>query len=1240
MERVPSTETGSGDTKVGVAPPEATLSDWGPRGAPPFRLRPSLCQDGTRRGSRFHLAAEEFCLLTVKAMCWPAIWLTICVIGVAINHIASFSYLSFTLSVLLSFGAYRALINTLINKTLVFVLWVYLNVFILSWPVYYSLGLIFLKSFRVNALHYPLCTLTSLPAIYLLARKCARPSDSLRLKSWFVPAVYLHILSIILVSLRGVSFSLRTLSYDYHFETHYSHEYDEMHITANIGLLAVELFALLYLECQTSKRDVATGQLFGAYTMVLHAHQYTSDILRRPVMLVFFVHIFLQVMMTSGLRALVSAILVALIPYLYREKLAADLVMSRRMYTSLLLDNSEVYNLHSTSVRSDFGTRPIPEVPSHRVHTHPTSAKSRTNGAAFMDSFASANGFTVFQESMSTADIRNNRNGSRLWYYAKDVNIQPSYHSPASGDLVCMVDVDYYVDMNRWLCEHFNPTMLFTLVPQHAAHTGPDYQYTFDNDGFIKYDIAGGATYRHQLWNYGYDTITVHHYNDYLDELTVAVYSIDRRALGEERQLVLLLPMRRWVGTFASLAKLALEHHYLERLDVVHNNHAVVKTVGEHGSIVSIAPLGAYSSVDLKQNIYDTLVSAVKATRHELTVGAIQAHVKDFAQSILIAKYFQTIDGYHPVAKVYPVPDYVNGYQFDVGNFIEPAKCKMERIMPPLFDGAISPASNPASEKRAIDGRINLVKANVLRHTVQMDRMMEEFVSHLIPSHSSQTLHPLDLDTVWERQDRKAQRSLILRSFTDFFKERIESFLKAESYQKPADPRVISTIHPKTKVAYSQVLYALNDSAFVKSQPWYAFGKKPQEIAQRVAEICSKATSVINTDFSRFDGHYSNLLRDLERRILMRAFAPEHHPHIVELHEKQYKQKGVGKFGTKYDTDYTRASGSPETSCFNTLSNAFIAYLALRKQLDSDRAYAALGIYGGDDGFTADINPHTYQLAASEVGQVLTAEVVKRGDLGVKFLARIYSPSVWNGDTNSCCDIVRQVTKLHLATIVPGLTHTQRVILKARSFALSDANTPIIGDFSNWVLAHTEGVEVNVNHEVKHLVEKYDVTDGNQYPNENIGDWMFEVMRRDLPNFDYTGFTMWLASHPFDQLPIMPSWNPRTEFKVTEPMIIRGELVVPEVKDEKKEVKDTKEDKEIPFQPLIIDLKKKSNNAKAIVTRPQSKKVESTPEQRKAAYERLKAEKQANGTWIDRPPETRAQTMARKMRNGTWKDRK
>jgi len=421
--------------------------------------------------------------------------------------------------------------------------------------------------------------------------------------------------------------------------------------------------------------------------------------------------------------------------------------------------------------------------------------------------------------------------------------------------------------------------------------------------------------------------------------------------------------------------------------------------------------------------------------------------------------------------------------------------------------------------------------------------------------------------------------------------------MKRECSQNCTDMRNISTINGVDKRDYSTFVYALND--YIKKFEWYAFGKTPLAQANRVAEIASKAKELIGTDFSRMDGRIGPVPRHLEHLIMMKLFHVEYHEQLHSLMRSQVNLKGYTKNGVEYMSGDGRLSGSPETSAFNTIVNAFVAYCALRmtrdkttnKFLGTKEAWGKLGIYGGDDGLSADISEKVYTAAAKAVGQVLTCEVTPRGETGVKFLARLYGPEVWHGNNSSMCDLPRTMSKFHTTVHLPeSISAEDKLIDKAYALSLSDGNTPLVGNYVKAVLRHKPRKFKFQNYSRKWMVEQ-DVDQ--QYPNEP-GDWMEDIARDALPEFSYGQFNDWVnGCSTLSDLMQCPGFQPAIEAKPLKMLegapnitMVNGEVIdqLPPVLDEEPTPM-----QETPV-PVVLDAAQPASSKKRF--RPRKKKSE------------------------------------------------
>jgi hypothetical protein len=388
---------------------------------------------------------------------------------------------------------------------------------------------------------------------------------------------------------------------------------------------------------------------------------------------------------------------------------------------------------------------------------------------------------------------------------------------------------------------------------------------------------------------------------------------------------------------------------------------------------------------------------------------------------------------------------------------------------------------------------------------------------------------PVDPEEVWARQSSRAQQQILAEADMteeEFLAEwRAVVFLKAEVYNGVKPPRMITTVGPLVKMIYSMFIYRI--SAHIKRQRWYAFGLTPRQVAQRVGELAADALKIILTDFEKFDGHVSGLLREFERMLMMRSFPSQRwRTLILQCWKSQLHQWAVTAGGVEYDTGFARLSGSPETAAFNGMANAFIAFYALWKTRGADgqrkyspkQCYEKLGLYGGDDGLSKDIDEAVYKSAANELGQVMKYSQVKRGDSYISFLGRVYTPRIWHYDVSddstysSMQDINRVLPKFHLTPKinVPPLV---KLVEKARAYYLTDANTPILGVFCKRVLtlAGDRFGDIPFHKDVVPFNVTWCPDTENQYPNVNSDMWMEDALIKARPDLEFDELSTWLG---------------------------------------------------------------------------------------------------------------------------------
>lgn len=930
---------------------------------------------------------------------------------------------------------------------------------------------------------------------------------------------------------------------------------------------------------------------------------------------------------------------------------------------SRILEHWEIpYRFEVSVMRQVFHDLPATESKIRdETHSHGRSAGARSDASTTGERLGKALGLRPYFYQRSAADVRQQRAGNRTWYWHKDTSVPVEEIAiDDRQDLIVMVDVDYYVDMPFFLSKHFCPVYLYSFAPKQVARTAQDYSYWFNPSGCVQYVVSGGEKYEHFLWDYSDSNLSVMSTAFGIPN-RVTTYFVERKHVDADHEMILLIPVKRWTGYTALFSAFWLGANQLKRLDVRNKEFAQLRTIGLKGDHLSVGLLGEPIEATVPTAEMRGLELHASTSKYPLTLPSVLKHVNgDTTRGAMVLAYVKRVEKEKPPI-VCPPSEAVRRYQANVSVYDPAAKPGLSAFMSPIVHEAYAPDSCLGSDLQAVDGRLTKVRPPELKLSHSMSKMMDDFIV-LFTEGFNQKLSPVAYEEVLDRQSRPMQRTLLHRAENLLGKDSkgpVKTFCKKEAYPKIADPRIISTLETPVKREYSQYMYAL-EKVF-KVAPWYAFGKSPSAIATRVAQIASQADSLCNTDFSRFDGHGSNVMRELEQRLLMAVFKRTHHSEILALHRQQYGQKAVTYYGVWYETGYSRLSGSPETSLFNSLVNAFIAYVALRRTLrngappSSKQAYNKLGIYGGDDGLTPDVDPTRYKLTATSFGQDLTIEPLMKGEMGVKFLSRMYSPCVWFGDVNSCCDIKRQISKIHTTVVMPAyITPTEKLLEKVRAFSLTDLNTPIVGDFVKCALSlhqkEFKGEALEQNQRMMQFMPYWlDAHPDEQYPN-HPGEWMLALANAQLPEFDYGRFlrTLVIAKETGKlsdllSLPIMtdPSDPVESKFSVVFEDKVMGPASLPAPSAERPPKLPVRPQDSLPV-PAVKEKKSphpEAPDAKDDEAGVKPPEVKSPARERKGTNVDGKRKPKAPEAGGAKPRETREACMARKKLNKTWVDR-
>jgi len=827
----------------------------------------------------------------------------------------------------------------------------------------------------------------------------------------------------------------------------------------------------------------------------------------------------------------------------------------------------------STLARQIFRDTPIPEKKPPKNHTHPLAASDRTCVSQFAEYYALRMGVGAYFVQQSLADLRHDREGDRVMYWTKDALVPPREFTPKKRDVCVLVDVDYYVDMPVWLNQIPSNVILYTIVPESVASEG-EVSFTFNRESEMVYTVNGGADYKHRLWNYFTDNFATVTWG--WTGPQVRVWLVDSLRTSEHRAAILLTQTADWSFLRGWLAWGLLKCNLvttrsLERLTVAKEQFLRLDVVRPEGIYRSTGRVDQFHCATIPVSSDDSIAAVARNSGVALTPAQVQPYVSRSADVDCTERgAIMALVDYHRDAapKPFSVPQKIgvggaalHRYQYGWASYDPESKTALCAFMNPILPEAYSPDMCLGNEKAAVQTRILDVQSDV-KATPLLQQYMAEFVELAIPVPYQGD--PVSIEVVFEKQNRPSQRVILEEaSWMTRGKDLISSFLKREAYPEPKDPRVISTINGELKMKYSAFTYALTEhfcgytdcgepGVYAgRRTPWYAFGFTPKQIASFVAGLAERAKSWTDSDLSRMDGRKSEVLRDLEVAALLRFFRPHYHAEVHNLHRRTFKVPGVTTNGHKYKSEYDQRSGSPDTACFNTFDTAFIAYCAFRDSgYGPKESFQMIGIYGGDDGGTPDVQPDKLASAAAAVGQKLTLNVFTRGQKGISFLARYYGPGVWYGDANSMCDVARQLSKFHTTVnLPPTITPLMKCLEKVDAFMLTDSNTPVVGEFC-LAVRRLCTVKTTVSAEYHRLLTpwgaQYALSE--QYPNE-VGPWGMEYAIEALQpyHFDWEAYRSQLrdAKTINDLLALRPVSVALPVPEVKDPVVVDGEVVAP-----------------------------------------------------------------------------------------------
>jgi hypothetical protein len=679
-----------------------------------------------------------------------------------------------------------------------------------------------------------------------------------------------------------------------------------------------------------------------------------------------------------------------------------------------------------------------------------------------MNNFARMQGYEPYSIQASHRDVQNGIHGCLSHAYGFPTDLHSPEFSNALGarHVIKMTNVDYYVQWYDYLWTG-QPVMAYTFTPTDPCGSEAELNWSAQIDNTIRMQVVGGGDYRHQLWDYAVDHV-VASYPQF-----VRTYTCDIRRVSANWSVVLLAlkhtgPPNGNLGVSLKRRQIAWPCVTM----VGPSATAQIETVGTDG-FLSLAQPGTNTSIRIPNKLRATIDA-------RLRVGGLKP--TDMAQLLTLDFGVDTRAAAAVVTTAYPVTprpatlavhvkeakeakltdEDVSYRRVTTPAFVRDEKLTVTVISPPVVPSGFSPTSCRDNDIFTIEARVTDMNNPNDTFSAQRQMWAGEFIAFLIPTPGM--CAPVDVDQVIASQTRPAQKLANARA-APFLCElaandanvEVKSFQKKEIYPGLKPPRNISTLPTHHCLLYSTYTQGL--APLFKATPWYAFGMSPTAVAARVHAIAAQSTTITESDFSKFDGSHSEAFYQAELACYLRAYPASEHEMIRHVHSAMRNAAARTSLGVQYDIDGSRVSGAADTSLMNSFDNALLAYFTFRSMgQDPATAYAALGIYGGDDGLTGDIDTKKYVRQADDTGLVLKA-YGRPANTPIGFLGRIYpTPSVAPANM---ADPLRQLSRLHLAATRDKAVANVALYNRASGFAITDAQTPILGAWARMVVALT-----------------------------------------------------------------------------------------------------------------------------------------------------------------------------------------
>jgi hypothetical protein len=698
--------------------------------------------------------------------------------------------------------------------------------------------------------------------------------------------------------------------------------------------------------------------------------------------------------------------------------------------------------------------------PMRKSHSHAEAASYRTAMNHFMVEMVKSVGMEPYMVSMSAGDAKSHMKGTRLYYGLKDLAIPYKNDEMGDNDVLIMVDVDYYADMNEWL-RYNRPILLYTLVPEVAAGRGTDFAYRLvDNN--VEFRVAGGSCYKHQIWDYGREHVGIVN-----NDGTMTTFLVEQRRIPGD-------PMHRFVVLTPEVRVSMPYWKYMEELVEPLKRWEPLKegvnTLYEPVTdTLSLSVNASWQSVEISGRVYSAIQSRVQAKPAAYTVADIERLLNGAEAACKVDRPNDGMTMKEASMIAAPLLYGLMNAKLDANvintngtlNYLPIAGLCTDDGKPSGALGATPIVSQPAvvpmnalaSDIATVNGRIKS-QINSKVPPLEYKTRANQFLQRLIPEKDVGVGVPLSVEEVRQRQNRPAQQArydMIAATLSNMDSNKLKSFVKVEAYASVTDPRNITTMSAELTTLLSGYTLAFKENV-LKQHYWYGPGLTPEEQIARLRSLSLRGKNLLSTDYSRLDGTVSEWLQKcITIPAYMRWVNPKYKSSLQADLLKVFVQRGRTSHGVPFSPGFGTRSGSPITTCSNTMICAFVVFCAyIRLGFTPEEAWKAMGLYFGDDGATAADEglADAIEAVANDLGLKLKCEVIQRGQ-PFPYLGRYFVDlSICN---DSFQDPLRTISKLHI-TANRELSPEQAMANKALGYYVTDKETPLIGTWADAVL--------------------------------------------------------------------------------------------------------------------------------------------------------------------------------------------